>query len=60
MRIDRVVHFPFPTPPPLEALERAENLLVLLGAIERPALGSGSFKDAKKGGRVGVFHFTVF
>ncbi len=36
MGIDRVVNFPFPTPPSEEALKSAENLLVSLGAVDQP------------------------
>nr|CAB3237894.1 probable ATP-dependent RNA helicase DHX37 [Phallusia mammillata] len=36
MHIDRVVNFPFPTPPPLVALESAEKLLIALGAVNQP------------------------
>ncbi|XP_045432080.1 probable ATP-dependent RNA helicase DHX37 isoform X2 [Pipistrellus kuhlii] len=34
--IERVVNFPFPTPPPAEALLAAEELLVALGALQAP------------------------
>ena len=32
--IDRVVNFPFPTPPPSEAIKAAEDLLMKLGALK--------------------------
>eukprot|EP00040_Diaphanoeca_grandis_P032054 m.193215 g.193215 ORF g.193215 m.193215 type:complete len:1171 (+) comp32496_c0_seq1:126-3638(+) len=35
MNIDKVINFPFPTPPDHQALRAAEKLLVLLGALER-------------------------
>lgn len=34
--IERVVNFPFPTPPSVEALLAAEELLVALGALQAP------------------------
>lgn len=34
--IERVVNFPFPTPPAMEALLAAEELLVALGALQAP------------------------
>ncbi|KAJ8414086.1 hypothetical protein AAFF_G00066840 [Aldrovandia affinis] len=36
LNIEKVVNFPFPTPPPGEALVSAEQLLVSLGALEEP------------------------
>ena len=36
MGIDRVVNFPFPTPPSKEALLAAEAMLTSLGAIDPP------------------------
>ncbi|XP_022051791.2 probable ATP-dependent RNA helicase DHX37 [Acanthochromis polyacanthus] len=36
LNIDKVVNFPFPTPPSTEALVAAEQLLVSLGALEEP------------------------
>ncbi|XP_074640669.1 putative ATP-dependent RNA helicase DHX37 [Tubulanus polymorphus] len=35
MNIEKVINFPYPTPPSEEALMAAENLLVSLGALER-------------------------
>ena len=35
MNIDKVVNFPFPTPPDQQAMVSAEKLLVLLGALDR-------------------------
>ena len=34
--VDKVVHFPFPSPPDIEHLMAAEKRLTLLGALERP------------------------
>ena len=36
MHIDTVTNFPFPTPPDRLSLKKAEDLLVHLGALERP------------------------
>uniref|UniRef100_A0A3B3WJG0 Activating signal cointegrator 1 complex subunit 3 n=1 Tax=Poecilia mexicana TaxID=48701 RepID=A0A3B3WJG0_9TELE len=36
LNIEKVVNFPFPTPPSTEALIAAEDLLVSLGALEEP------------------------
>nr|XP_039267641.1 LOW QUALITY PROTEIN: probable ATP-dependent RNA helicase DHX37 [Styela clava] len=36
MNIERVVNFPFPTPPGIESLKSAEDLLISLGAVEKP------------------------
>ncbi|KAL7885142.1 hypothetical protein AOLI_G00079120 [Acnodon oligacanthus] len=36
LNIEKVVNFPFPTPPSSEALVSAERLLVSLGALEEP------------------------
>ncbi|XP_029959812.1 putative ATP-dependent RNA helicase DHX37 isoform X2 [Salarias fasciatus] len=36
LNIEKVVNFPFPTPPSAEALAAAEQLLVSLGALEEP------------------------
>uniref|UniRef100_A0A8C5EK73 Activating signal cointegrator 1 complex subunit 3 n=1 Tax=Gouania willdenowi TaxID=441366 RepID=A0A8C5EK73_GOUWI len=36
LNIEKVVNFPFPTPPSAEALAAAEQLLVSLGALEKP------------------------
>ncbi|CAK8691730.1 unnamed protein product [Clavelina lepadiformis] len=47
MKIDRVINFPFPTPPPHEALESAEKLLISLGAI-RVLLNRGTLKEMKQ------------
>lgn len=35
MGIDQIVKFPFPTPPDRTALEKAEELLVILGALDK-------------------------
>ncbi|XP_008947426.1 PREDICTED: probable ATP-dependent RNA helicase DHX37 [Merops nubicus] len=36
LNIEKVVNFPFPTPPPAEALAAAEEVLVALGALKEP------------------------
>ena len=36
MDIDKVVHFPFPTPPDIQQLHGAERRLLLLNALEPP------------------------
>ena len=36
MNIDKVVNFPFPTPPGEEQLKLAEKRLCMLGALEQP------------------------
>ncbi|XP_044514671.1 probable ATP-dependent RNA helicase DHX37 [Gracilinanus agilis] len=36
LNIEKVVNFPFPSPPPLEALVSAEELLIALGALREP------------------------
>ena len=36
MSIDRVVNFPFPTPPSEDSLLASEDLLISLGAITPP------------------------
>ncbi|KAK2899142.1 hypothetical protein Q8A67_010560 [Cirrhinus molitorella] len=36
LNIEKVVNFPFPTPPSSEALIAAEHLLISLGALEQP------------------------
>ncbi|KAM6155291.1 putative ATP-dependent RNA helicase DHX37 [Rhynchocyon petersi] len=36
LNIDKVINFPFPTPPSLEALMAAEELLIALGALQAP------------------------
>ena len=48
MKIDRVINFPFPTPPSHESLESAEKLLVALGALKvNPC--RGTLKEMKEG-----------
>lgn len=42
MHIDAVVNFPFPTPPNRDALRKAEQVLVHLGAIDQPQASSRS------------------
>ena len=34
----QVINFPFPTPPPTEALAAAEELLIALGALKEPPM----------------------
>ncbi|KAH0625377.1 hypothetical protein JD844_014854, partial [Phrynosoma platyrhinos] len=36
LNIDKVINFPFPTPPPTDALIAAEELLIALGALQEP------------------------
>ncbi|KFV76813.1 putative ATP-dependent RNA helicase DHX37, partial [Struthio camelus australis] len=36
LNIEKVINFPFPTPPPAEALAAAEELLIALGALKEP------------------------
>ncbi|XP_053444788.1 probable ATP-dependent RNA helicase DHX37 isoform X2 [Nycticebus coucang] len=36
LNIEKVINFPFPTPPSVEALIAAEELLIALGALEAP------------------------
>ncbi|KAM9096732.1 probable ATP-dependent RNA helicase DHX37 [Sarcophilus harrisii] len=36
LNIEKVVNFPFPSPPPMEALVAAEELLMALGALQEP------------------------
>ena len=36
MDIDKVIHFPFPTPPDIQQLFAAERRLLLLNALEPP------------------------
>ncbi|XP_059683552.1 probable ATP-dependent RNA helicase DHX37 [Gavia stellata] len=38
LNIEKVINFPFPTPPPTEALAAAEELLIALGALKEPPL----------------------
>ncbi|KAK2708285.1 probable ATP-dependent RNA helicase DHX37 [Artemia franciscana] len=45
--IDKVLNFPFPTPPDLEQIKGAERLLINLGALEEQR-GRGTLKDRKK------------
>ena len=41
MNIDQVVNFPFPTPPDRAALQKAERVLVNLGALTPPSSATG-------------------
>ncbi|KAL3975583.1 reticulon-4-interacting protein 1, mitochondrial [Sarotherodon galilaeus] len=47
LNIEKVVNFPFPTPPSTEALVAAEQLLVSLGALEEPPC-TGRLKDMQR------------
>ncbi|XP_034954126.1 probable ATP-dependent RNA helicase DHX37 [Zootoca vivipara] len=47
LNIEKVVNFPFPTPPPLEALVAAEELLIALGALQEPSK-SGRLKKLQE------------
>ncbi|NWS67115.1 DHX37 helicase, partial [Crotophaga sulcirostris] len=38
LNIEKVINFPFPTPPPTEALAAAEELLIALGALKEPPI----------------------
>lgn len=42
MHIDAVVNFPFPTPPDRQALQKAEQVLIHLSALENPQISSKS------------------
>ncbi|XP_074141870.1 putative ATP-dependent RNA helicase DHX37 isoform X2 [Sminthopsis crassicaudata] len=44
LNIEKVVNFPFPSPPPMEALVSAEELLMALGALQEP-LQTGRLKQ---------------
>ncbi|KAJ0068081.1 hypothetical protein NL108_015563, partial [Boleophthalmus pectinirostris] len=47
LNIDKVINFPFPTPPSTEALIAAEQLLISLGALQEPPR-SGSVKEMER------------
>uniref|UniRef100_A0A7N5ZXE3 RNA helicase n=1 Tax=Anabas testudineus TaxID=64144 RepID=A0A7N5ZXE3_ANATE len=47
LNIDKVVNFPFPTPPSAEALVAAEQLLISLGALKEPPR-TGSVKEMER------------
>ncbi|RVE67907.1 hypothetical protein OJAV_G00086520 [Oryzias javanicus] len=47
LNIDKVINFPFPTPPSFEALVAAEELLISLGALEEPPR-SGRAKEMQR------------
>ncbi|XP_062814503.1 probable ATP-dependent RNA helicase DHX37 [Anolis carolinensis] len=47
LNIDKVINFPFPTPPPTEALVAAEELLIALGALQEPPK-SGSLRKLQE------------
>ncbi|KAJ8313105.1 hypothetical protein KUTeg_010478 [Tegillarca granosa] len=47
MNIDKVINFPYPTPPDIEQIKAAENLLISLGALTKPEAPK-RFKDTKK------------
>ncbi|KAF3695585.1 putative ATP-dependent RNA helicase DHX37 [Channa argus] len=48
LNIDKVVNFPFPTPPSAEALVAAEQLLISLGALKQPPC-TGRVKEIERG-----------
>jgi len=43
MNIDKVVNFPFPTPPDIIQLKTAENRLTILGALQAPKKKEGNW-----------------
>lgn len=43
MNIDKVVNFPFPTPPDIVQLKMAEKRLAILGALEKPSADKDSY-----------------
>ncbi|XP_070571551.1 probable ATP-dependent RNA helicase DHX37 [Ptychodera flava] len=47
MNIDKVVNFPFPTPPEVDTMKAAEKLLISLGALAEPPK-KGRLKDIQK------------
>lgn len=47
LNIEKVINFPFPTPPSTESLIAAEELLVSLGALEEPPK-HGRFKELER------------
>ena len=52
MNIEKVVNFPFPTPPGKEELRRAERVLGYLGALKAPSTSTGL--EDKGAGAVGM------
>lgn len=57
MNIERVVNFPFPTPPSLESLKAAEDMLIALGAVQKPTRNKGH--PNKLGMRYAAFAATM-
>jgi len=57
MNIEKVVNFPYPTPPDHTQIKAAENLLISLGALSQPK-APRSFKDIQKG--TGVNYTTSY
>ncbi|NXA37330.1 DHX37 helicase, partial [Eudromia elegans] len=47
LNIEKVINFPFPTPPPAEALAAAEELLIALGALKEPPM-TGRLKEQQR------------
>ncbi|XP_069789305.1 probable ATP-dependent RNA helicase DHX37 isoform X2 [Narcine bancroftii] len=47
LNIEKVINFPFPTPPATESLIAAEELLISLGALEEPPK-HGRFKELER------------
>lgn len=48
MNIDKVVNFPFPTPPGEEQLKLAEKRLTMLGALQQPNVMQKKSEAIKK------------
>lgn len=44
--LESLIHFPFPSPPPLQSLLAAQSLLMYLGAIKRQSEARSSSGDA--------------
>ncbi|XP_019394482.1 PREDICTED: probable ATP-dependent RNA helicase DHX37 [Crocodylus porosus] len=47
LNIEKTINFPFPTPPPTDALVAAEELLIALGALQEPPK-AGRLKELQK------------
>jgi ATP-dependent RNA helicase DHX37/DHR1 len=59
MGIDKVINFPFPSPPDLVQLEIAEQRLKLLGALEDAIVDSDSIKRGEKLTKVTLLGRTI-
>lgn len=55
MGIDKVVNFPFPSPPDLTQLKVAEEKLILLGALEKPLTNESVARITPLGKAISVF-----